>query len=135
MLKSSNGFNPLRWDCTTQGCFNKKCRPKIEVFAECFPRKINFGDVDGLVEINGKALIMEWKSFAKELPVGQRIAYRNLSRDGKISILCFAGNAETMEITHSLKVHMGKIFSWQSCTMKEAKNLIRQWVYYAENKS
>ena len=33
----ADGYNPLRWDCERQGCFNLKRRPKIEVFADCFP--------------------------------------------------------------------------------------------------
>lgn len=33
----NNGANPMRWDCTTQGCFNLKKRPKVEVFADCLP--------------------------------------------------------------------------------------------------
>ena len=55
------GFNPMRWDCDTDGCFNVKRRPKIEMFADCFPRRINFGDVDGLVEIGGRFCLLEWK--------------------------------------------------------------------------
>ena len=45
---AENGYNPLRWDCQKQGCFNKKKRPKIEEFAECLPGKISFGDIDGI---------------------------------------------------------------------------------------
>ena len=49
----TGGYNPMRWDCEKSGCFNVKCRPKIEVFAECFPGRINFGDMDGRVELGG----------------------------------------------------------------------------------
>ena len=35
------GYNPMRWDCERDGCFNVLRRPKIEVFADCFPRRIN----------------------------------------------------------------------------------------------
>ena len=30
------GYNPLRWDCEKSGCFNIKCRPKLEQFAGVF---------------------------------------------------------------------------------------------------
>jgi hypothetical protein len=94
----ANGYNPLRWDCVGRGCFNLKRRPKIEVFADCFPGRINFGDVDGIVEINGNALLLEWKSEAHELPTGQRILYERLTHSGLCSAMIVIGNAETMLI-------------------------------------
>ena len=92
----ANGYNPLRWDCLRRGCFNLKRRPKIEVFADCFPGRINFGDVDGIVEINGNALLLEWKSEAHELPTGQRILYERLTHSGFWSAMIVVGDAETM---------------------------------------
>ena len=61
-MSLANGYNPLRWDCLRRGCFNLKRRPKIEVFADCFPGRINFGDVDGIVEISGNALLLDGKA-------------------------------------------------------------------------
>lgn len=40
-INKAPGYNELRYNCETQGCFNIKKRPKIEIFAECFPRKCN----------------------------------------------------------------------------------------------
>ena len=90
------GYNPLRWDCAAQGCFNLKRRPKIELFADCFPGRINFGDVDGIVEIGGNALLLEWKSEPRELPAGQRLLYQRLSRSGPVAVMIVVGDAETM---------------------------------------
>jgi hypothetical protein len=50
----ANGYNPMRWNCEKDGCFNVKCRPKIEQFADCFPGRIAVSDIDGIVEINGR---------------------------------------------------------------------------------
>jgi len=61
---ANNGHNPMRWDCQKQGCFNKKKRPRIEMFAECLPGKIAVGDVDGLVEIKGNFLFLEFKEHS-----------------------------------------------------------------------
>lgn len=78
-MTAANGYNPLRWDCERRGCFNLKRRPKIEVFAECFPGRINFGDVDGIVEIGGNALLdvetgtTRVKNFHGSLPVRRRL--------------------------------------------------------------
>jgi hypothetical protein len=52
-MTAALGYNPLRLDCAAQGCFNLKRRSNIELFADCFPGRISFGDVDGIVEIGG----------------------------------------------------------------------------------
>ena len=97
-MTAANGYNPLRWDCERQGCFNLKRRPKIEVFADCFPGRISFGDVDGIVEVGGNALLLEWKSEERELPTGQRLLYQRLTRCGPVSVMIVVGDAETMLI-------------------------------------
>jgi hypothetical protein len=94
----ANGFNPLRWDCAKRGCFNLKRRPKIELFADCFPGRMSFGDVDGIVEVAGNALLLEWKSEERDLPAGQRILFERLTRNSPVSVLIVVGDAETMVI-------------------------------------
>lgn len=129
--KANNGFNPMRWDCEKQGCFNKKCRPKIEIFSECFPGRINFGDVDGIVEINGNALFLEWKCDWKcslpKISVGQKIMYEKLSKTGIISIIIIFGNAETMESRKYCWFTNGKQSDWIEADIDDIKNQIRQW--------
>src|SRR5512132_3856378 len=107
---SANGYNRLRWDCLRRGCFNLKRSPKIEVFAACFPGRIHFGDVDGIVEINGNALLLEWKSEAHELPTGQRMLYERLTQSGLCSAMIIVGDAETMiavATSNPMEVSMG----------------------------
>jgi hypothetical protein len=94
----ADGYNPLRWDCASQGCFNLRRRPKIEIFADCFPGRISFGDVDGIVEVGGNALLLEWKSEERQLPSGQRLLYQRLTRNGPVSVMIVIGDAETMLI-------------------------------------
>jgi hypothetical protein len=100
------GFNPLRWNCDGDGCFNKKRRPKIEVFAVCFPGRINFGDVDGLVEINGYFCLLEWKGDGGKINTRQRISFEQFTlRKGNI-VFVVNGDAETMEV-HSYCTFFG----------------------------
>jgi len=124
------GYNPLRWDCEKQGCFNLKRRPKIEVFADCFPRRINFGDVDGLVELKSKGLLLEWKCIKGCLPTGQRIAHENLTKDEKFTTICIVGNAETMECTHYGFFYNGKWHDWKQANLNDIKEFIKRWVKY-----
>lgn len=97
-MTPSNGYNPLRWDCATRGCFNLKRRPKIELFADCFPARMSFGDVDAMIEVAGNALVLEWKSHEGDLPAGQRILFERLTRNSPISVMIVVGDAETMTV-------------------------------------
>lgn len=126
--KPNNGFNPMRWDCEKQGCFNKKCRPKIEIFSDCFPGKINFGDVDGIVEINGRGLLLEWKCFSLNIPLGQKIMYERLSKTKLLSIMVIFGNAETMEVKNYCWFKNGNQSSWIEADLNSIKNQIKKWV-------
>ena len=128
LFDKTPGFNPLRWDCIKQGCFNLKRRPKIQVFADCFPGRINFGDVDGIVEINGKALLLEWKTKNVKLPTGQRIMYEQITKTGDITVVCVVGNAETMECESSFFFYRGKQYPTKDCDLQSVKERIRKWV-------
>ena len=74
-----NGYNPIKWKCKDSGCYLKLVRPRIEVFADCFPRRINFTDIDFMVEIKGVFLMLEFKR-AGPLPRGQKWMLENLTR-------------------------------------------------------
>jgi len=127
---TNNGYNPLRWDCNKRGCFNIKKRPKIEIFADCFPGKINFGDVDGLVEVNSNFLFLEWKESATKLSTGQYILYKKLSLIPAMTVFLIAGSPETMVVTHRAWFLNGKFENWHPYTLEQAKKWIRKWVSF-----
>jgi len=124
---SANGHNPIRYDCEKSGCFNIMKRPKIEVFCGCFPGRISFGDIDGIVERNGLALLLEWKPAPIALNQGQRIMYERLSKNGKITVLCLAGDAQTMTVTHRSYFWDGKKSDWNESTIDGAKEFCSRW--------
>lgn len=126
-----NGYNQMRWNCETKGCFNKRKRPKIEMFADNFPGNINFSDVDAIVEISGNALMMEWKDYGVPLPKGQEIMYERLSKYGPITVLCVAGDAETMEVRQQGVFHKGKWSGWKDADMEDVQTKIRAWTQWA----
>jgi hypothetical protein len=115
----------MRWSCERDGCFNLKVRPQIQEFADCFPGRINFGDVDGIVELRGRCCLLEWKSRQGKLGVGQRIMYERFGI-GQNVVFVLVGDAETMT------VEAYTIF-WRGCArhhigdMAEAKRRIRGW--------
>lgn len=125
----SQGFNPLRWNCTESGCFNKLKRPKIEYLAEALPGRMAFSDVDAITEYKGHFLLLEWKSFVAPVPTGQRIMFERMSATGrKTKILVVVGNAETMEVTNCLVYADGRSSPWEECTLDGLKDRIREWV-------
>jgi hypothetical protein len=129
---SDNGYNPLRWDCEKDGCFNIKRRPKIEMFAPAFPGKINFGDVDGQVEINGHGLQLEWKTGKGHIPTGQRIAYEKLTITGLLTALIVVGDAETMQVDKYCFFFKGKQKEWRIGSLNSVIEDIKGWVKWAQ---
>jgi hypothetical protein len=119
--------NPMRWDCEDgKNCFNRLMRPKIEVFAECLPGKCQFTDVDGLTEVNGYGLLLEWKSSPGVIVRGQSLAYERLTKTGLIYVLVLAGDAETMRVTHKITWRDGKASGgWEPTNLNDAKQVIR----------
>jgi hypothetical protein len=123
--------NPMRWKCAELGCYNEVARPKIEVFADCFPGRICMGDIDGLVEINGRFLLLEWKSEPKDIPTGQRITYDMLVKvPGRMwTVLCIAGDAKSMDVTHAMVY--GKGVHWQPADLHRCKQFMSNWSQWA----
>jgi hypothetical protein len=126
-----NGCNPMRWDCTANGCFNTIMRPKIEVFADCFPRRISFSDVDGIVEINALFLMLEWKS-SQYIPRGQEILYARLTQTGRTTVFVVCGNAQTMEVFSAAIFSKSSNRGWKPYTLDELKQQFCRWSQWAE---
>jgi hypothetical protein len=126
------GFNPMRWNCREDGCFNKLRRPKIEVFAECFPRRINFGDVDGLVELNNRFCLLEWKGDGGSLSYGQRRSYEQFTLTLGNIVFVVNGNAETMEVTSFYSFWAGTQQQVAAASLDDVKQKIRAWARWVE---
>jgi hypothetical protein len=129
----SDGTNPLRWDCTTRGCFNKLRRPKIERFAACFPGRIAMSDVDATVEVNGHFVFLEMKSHQGEIPLGQRIYFERLTRlSPRISVMIICGDAETMQCEALCWVYNGQLTDWQPATLDDVIRLLNSFASWAQ---
>ena len=129
------GFNPMRWKCAADGCFNEKRRPKIEVFADCFPRRINFGDVDGLVEINGAFCLLEWKGDGGSVRQGQHRSYIEFTKGNANIVFVVNGDAETMAIRDVCFYWNGRRSLPKPASLDNVKALIRRWVMRTSSSS
>lgn len=125
------GYNPLRWQCEAKGCFNKKKRPKIEMFSDCFPGRISFGDVDARVEINGNFLELEWKSYRGTIPMGQMIAFNHLIKGSNYTIFVIAGDAETMKVDAMQILRDGVKPVWRDCNFDDLHGWVSRWAEWA----
>jgi tricorn protease-like protein len=118
----------MRWDCEANGCFNKKLRPKIEVFRDCFPGNISFGDVDGIVELNSAFLMLEWKSPGGVVTTGQQIMYQRFSKTKNSAVIIAEGNAETMDVTAYQTYWEGRKGERKESDLRGLKDKIEEWV-------
>lgn len=132
---AANGFNPMDWNCHQSGCFNVKRRPKIEVFADCFPRRINFGDVDGLVELSGVFAMLEWKGQGGSLRKGQELTYQAFTKQPGNIVFVIEGDAETMIVQRYCIFWQGRQHPWQAADLAEIQNRIRGWVDYTQKRA
>lgn len=66
----------MRWQCGQSGCFIA-CRPQLDMFDGCFPVG-NMGDLDGILELGGHFLVVEFKRPGVVVPYGQQRMFEKL---------------------------------------------------------
>jgi hypothetical protein len=127
---ADNGYNPMHWNCEKQGCFNKKKRPKIEMFAECLPGRIAFSDIDAAVEVEGNFLFLEFKDH-DNIPKGQRIFFSRLTRLAPATVLVIEADVETMFVSGMIRIFDGKINPQIFINLDDLKQEIKDWSQWA----
>ncbi len=126
----------MRWNCKEKGkCFRRLC-PKLGAFDGCFPGKIGMSDVDGMVEIGGRFLFLEWKSPGGYLTDGQRYAFQNLtslSTDPmKVTVIVVCGDPEEMTVETFQVFHSGKGHDVSPCDFEGLRARIKSWADRAQ---
>jgi len=129
-MSCDKGANPMRWDCATQGCFNLKKRPKIEVLADCLPGNMAFSDIDAIAEVCGNLLLLEWKSHPG-LGTGQRILFERLTLLCPAVVLVVEGDAETMDVSSTSTIFRGGISPPQPTDLDGLREQIAAWSGWA----
>jgi hypothetical protein len=123
----------LQYVCKAEGCFNRRMRPKVEVFDDLFPRGCAFGDMDYVVEMgHGRLLILEWKNGTTPPPNGQARMYLNGTARNFINVLVVYGNAETMVVSGMEVYRRGIHIPFVACDLDGVRREIAAWVEYAE---
>ena len=126
------GYNPIRWDCASDGCYNKTLRPRIEEFAGCFPGKISMSDVDGVVEIGGRFLFLEWKSKGGAVQGGQRIMFERLTAlSPRVTVIVVAGHPREMLVEWVQVFEQGRSREPEPCDFAGLHRRIEAWAQRA----
>ena len=103
------------------------------MFADCFPGRINFGDVDGRVERYGAFCELEWKRPNGTLEIGQRITFEAITKASPRNIVfVVTGDPETMEVVEYFTFWNGKAQAPTSSSLQELKDRIRAWADWIE---
>jgi hypothetical protein len=122
----------LTWNCDGDGCYYQKACPKLGMFDDCMPGKIGMSDVDGIVEINGKFLLIEWKYAEGHITVGQRIMFERMTAlSPYITVLVVAGDPQTMEVYSYMKIHNGKMHPIERIDLEGFRRKVRAWANLA----
>jgi hypothetical protein len=125
-------FKRMRWVCAERGCFNEKHRLNFAEFYDALPGRISFTDIDAITEVEGKALMMEWKSRLGDLPAGQRIMFERLTRGKVFSVLCVVKDPNTNAVTHIGKYFDGRWHGWHVGTNGDVFQSIKRWAEWAQ---
>lgn len=119
----------IRHDCAKLGCYKDVCIPNWELFDGCFDaksQKIKVSDVDGVVEINGHLLWLEWKRRCEELSVGQKMLYKAFTYNSlKQTVLIVVGPLATPE--RYCIFSSGKQSPWKQCTREALRERMIRW--------
>ena len=126
----------MRWNCKEKGkCFRNLC-PKLGAFDDCFPGKIGMSDVDGVVELGGRFLFLEWKSPGGSLTTGQRITFQNLTSLSpdpmKVQVILVSGDPETMDVFSVQVWSAGKAGDVVECDLEGLKDRMTAWAARAQ---
>ena len=118
----------MRWNCSPErdGCYRERGQPDLTVLDECFPGRIAMTDVDGLVEINGRFLFIEWKRRG-DVPAGQRIMFERMTRHPEFTVLVIIGDPATMAVKRYDVFQEGRRRGWRDCDLSLLRRYVKAW--------
>ncbi len=117
----------IRHNCETQGCFIKVATVDWGFLDNSFSGRIKIGDIDGIVEANGRLLILEWKGINVPTPKGQHIMFTNITKISKIIVFVINGDTLLNKPTHIKIYKHGRIAYDRECNEEKLKELCTSW--------
>ena len=100
---------------------------------DCFGEtKIRVTDIDGLVERNGKFLLIETKMPSSPIPMGQSIMHKGLLKTGSFTIFIIWGKpnaTEEMQVITTAKDH-----GIRKANNDTVKKMVKAWFDFANGR-
>lgn len=124
----------MHWDCNRDRCFNDEKRVKLGYFDDCFPGKIGLGDVDGIVEMKGFCLMVEWKGDGVSVPTGQSIMFQRITKTPLFTVLVIEGSVKDMSVKRYQLWFNSKPQKWMEGDIEEVKNIMRRWASWTQKR-
>ena len=107
------------------------------IFNGCFGNsRISITDLDGMVERNGKFLIIEAKSEDKPVPTGQRIMFENLAKLDCFTVIVLWGTPNNPVKYQQYFNQDGKPFASEikECDLIDVRRIIKNWYLQANRR-
>ena len=117
----------MRFSCDGGRCYLNDKVPKLGVFDDCFPGKIGFGDVDGLIERRGNFLFIEWKEPGASLTTGQSITLKRLAAIPNFTVLMVEGDNAKMSVSKVTKITDSGVGSCWDTNLEGLKEIFKAW--------
>jgi len=122
----------IRHNCETHGCYIKKMTPNWGFLDSSFSKRITVGDIDGIVEANGKLLILEWKTSGAEIPLGQQIMFEKVTPiSGIVTVIVIWGDPEETTVSGYQLFFNGKKQKKKEAGCDDIKEVCRRWEFWA----
>ena len=125
----------MRHNCETGGCYLKVQTPDWGFLDNSFSGKIRVSDIDGIVEANGKLLILEWKGSGVPITKGQEIMFKKCTERNDIYVFVINGSAKESFVDYIRIFANGKIIFEDNCTNKQLQKYCNSWEIKARNES
>ena len=116
----------LRHDCKRDGCYKDAHLPDWGFLDDCFPHRVSVSDIDGVVELDGQVMFLEWKQHTSKVTAGQVRMYRTLTKlFSGICVLIIFGPLDEPE---SIQLYRdGKVILKKEADKKYIKHLMSRW--------
>ena len=117
------------WACRGgRNCYIEHGALRLSVFRGCFPRGCNFGDIDGIVEIDDHFLLLEWKRPGQDLPIAQRKTIERFTEKYYKSAAIIAwGDPMTMRVKEWQIVRDGVFGEIRKSGLNDLKVYLKHW--------
>lgn len=122
----------VKCDPVASVCLHRDYEPKLTWFDDAFPGKIGFTDIDGIVEINGHYLVLEWKSPHGVVTDGQRTMLERLPDE--FSVIIARGDPKTGHLNSVTFRVFGTWthYKYGEFTLSDMKSWIKKWAAWAK---